>query len=189
MITFKGVSAALNLKEVQELLSQNNIIFHPVHYKNEAEFFNHIELFPYTAKCKKGETISLTILSKNEKKNIEIQFNESSEGFLFEELWFGGYSFEMFDVSEEYIASELLSQINDIMERKMVFIEAHDMKKKCWLGDAVFDYKETGDVFGVSGYRRALQRIEKPKSLFSKIIKSKKRYEIFDWETYRLIEK
>ena len=179
----------MNLKEVQELLSKNDIIFHTAHYKNEAEFFNHIEPFPYTSKCKKGETISLIILSKNGKKNIEIQFNESSEGFLFEDLWFGGFSFDMFGVSEEYFVSELLLHITDIIERKVVFIEAHDMKKKRWLGDSVFNYEDDDDVFGVSGYRRALQRIEKPKSLFSKIMKSKKQYEIFDWETYRLIEK
>ncbi len=179
----------MTLDEVKTLLHQNNISFHQTEYSDVADFWRHIALFPKTSKAKPCKVVSIVILSNNQKKNIELQFNDTTNGFVFEELWFGEYSFEMFDTQEEYLASEIISSVLEIIQCKCVFISANDLKNKRWLGDAVFDYEDTDDLFGNAGYQKALRKIEAPKKIFSKIFGARTQYEIFDWNTYRCIIK
>lgn len=38
-------------------------------------------------------------------------------------------------------------------------------------------------------FEKTVEKIDKPKSVFERLIKSKKQYEIYDWNTYRLVVK
>ncbi len=178
----------MTLYKAKELLSENNIPYEMCEFDDEATYWHHTTLFPHTKNAKKCKVIALIIKSNNEKKNIEIQFNSFDDDFLFEELYFGDYSFEMFDYNEDMLSNDLLSRINEIQSGDFVVIVANNLKNKSWLGDSCFDLNDD-DVFGNAGFEKAMQRIKKPKGFISRLFKSKKQYEIYDWNTYHCIIK
>ena len=179
----------MTLEEAKQLLRTNNIEFETLEFSKESEYWHHRMLFPYTKNAKPCKVIAIIIKSNNEKKNIELQFNLRDNRFLFEELSFGDYCFEMFDYKEEYLAKDLLENIRLIMSGSFKVILANDLKKHRWLGDACFDMNDDDDDFGKQGFEKAINRIKKPKSFISKLTKSKVLYEIYDWNTYQSIEK
>lgn len=179
----------MTLNDAKILLSENNIDFDVYEYENEAAYWHNIALFPYIKNARNCKVITLTIVSNNEKKNIELQFNATGEEFHFEELWFGDYSFEMFDYNEEMLADDLLDHIKEIQSGNFVVIIANDLKNRRWLGDACFYLNEDDDAFGRQGFEKAMERINKPKRLVSRLFRIQKQYEIYDWNTYQCIVK
>lgn len=179
----------MTLDEAKELLSENSISFELCGFQNEAEYWQHLTLFPYTKIAKNCKVMAIIIPSKNEKKNIELQFNAVDDVFRFEELSFGDYCYEMFDIKEEFLADNLLACIDEIKNGNFTVISANDIRKKCWLGDECFDRGDDDKLFGEPGFKKAMQRIQKPKGFFAKMSKSVKQYEIYDWNTYRCIVK
>ena len=178
----------MTLQEAKDLLSKNNIYFDICKFESEAEYWQHITLYPYTKYAKNCKVIALIIMSNNGKKNIELQFNAIENEFRFEELHFGDYSFEMFDYNEEMLANDLLDRIQDIQCGNFTIIVANNLKSESWIGDACFDLNDD-DLFGKPGFERAMKRIQKPKGLISKLLKSGKQYEIYDWNSYQCIIK
>ena len=179
----------MTLDEVKDLLKVNNISFELCEFENEKEYWHHTMLFPYTKIAKPCKVIALLIRSKNGYKNIELQFNELGDNFIFEELRFGDYCYEMFDCEEEILAQELINRILEIRQGKLVIIVVNDLKNKRRIGDACFDRGDEDKFFGESGFQKAMQRIEKPKSFLSKLFGAKEQYEIFDWNIYQCIVK
>ena len=131
----------------------------------------------------------MIIVSKNKKKNIELQFNYVDNEFCFEELSFGDYCFEMFDYNEEMLAGDLLDRIEEIRCGNFVVIIANDLKKRRWLGDACFDLNDDDDAFGRQGFEKAMEQINKPKGLLARLFRTQTQYEIYDWNTYQCIVK
>lgn len=179
----------MTLDGAKLLFLENNISFEQQEYANEKEYWNHIMLFPYTKNAKSCKVIAMVIKSNNSNKDLELQFNETNGVFSFEELRFGDYCYEEFDVPEEMLAEDLITHITEVMEGNVAVIVANDLKKKSWLSDACFDLEDDDDVFGVQGFQNAIENIEKPISFWNKIFKSKKQYEIYDWNTYKCIVK
>ena len=63
------------------------------------------------------------------------------------------------------------------------------LRRKRRLADACFDLSDNDDVFGEPGFQKALKRIKRPKGLFSKLLRFKEQYEIYDWNAYQCIVK
>ena len=179
----------MTLNEAKILLSENNIAFDVREFENETAYWCHVSMFPYTKNAKPCKVIALIIRSNNGRKDIELQFNAVDNDFHFEELWFGSYCFEIFDVNEEMLADDLLDRIKEIQSGNFIVIVANNLKKKTWLGDACFERNENDDAFGQSGFEKAMKRIRKPKGPISKLFRTQKQYEIYDWNTYQCIVK
>lgn len=179
----------MTLDEAKALLSENSISFGLHEFNNEAEYWHHTMLFPYTKNAKSCKVIAMIIRSNNGKKDIELQFNADGDLFRFEELRFGDYCYEMFDYNEDMLADDLIHNIFEIKQGNLIIIVANDIRKKRWLADACFDLSDNDDTFGNPGFQKALQRIKKPKSLFSKLLRVKEQYEIYDWNSYQCIVK
>ena len=179
----------MTLDDAKVLLSENNISFKVDEYENEKEYWHHTMLFPYTKNAKNCKVFAIVIKSNNGKKNIELQFNENNGVFFFEELRFGGYCFELFDIKEGILVETLIDDIVQIQKGNLTVIEANNLNKRCWSGDVIFDLDDEDDVFGKSGLEKAILHIKKPKGLLSKIFGSKMQYEIYDWNIYQSIVK
>ena len=179
----------MTLNDAKILLSENNIVFDVREFESETAYWHHVSMFPYTKNAKPCKVIALIIPSNNGRNDIELQFNANDNNIRFEELWFGGYSFEMFDYNEEMIADDLLERIKEIQSGNFVVIVANDLKNSRWLGDACFDLNDDDDAFGRQGFEKAMRRINKPKGLLSRLLKTQKQYEIYDWNTYQCIVK
>ena len=179
----------MTLTEAKELLMKNDITFEELEFETEAEYWLHAVSFPYIKNAKSCKVKAIIIKSNNEKKNIELQFNDVDGVYCFEELYFGDYCFEMFDYNdEEVLANDLISNILEIKQGNLRIINLTDLTKKRWLADACFDLNDD-DASGEVDFQKAMKRIEKPKSFLSKLKKSKKQYEIYDWNTYQCIIK
>lgn len=179
----------MTLDEVKALLSENNISFGLYEFNNEAEYWHHTTLFPYTKNAKPCKVTAVIIRSNNGKKNIELQFNAVDDMFRFEELWFGDYCYEMFDYNEDMLADDLIRNILEIKQGNLIVIVLNDIRKKRWLADACFDLSDDDDDAGEPGFQKALQRIKRPKGLLSKLLRFQEQYEIYDWNTYQCIVK
>lgn len=179
----------MTLSEVKELLIENNIAFEVLEFENEKEYWHHTAMFPYTKNARSDKVIALVIKSNNGKKNIELQFNERDNIFYFDDLWFGEFTYEMFDYNENMLAEDLIHNIKEIIKGELIVIVLNDIKNRCWCGDACFDLSDDDDVCGKIGFQKAMKRIEKPKSFLAKLKKSKEQYEIYDWNTYQCIVK
>ena len=179
----------MTLNDAKILLSENNIVFDVREYENEATYWHHRMLFPYTKNARNSKVITLVVASNNQNKHIELQFNDIGSEFCFEELSFGDYCFEMFDYNEEMLADDLLDRIKEIQSGNFVVIVANDLKKRNWLGDACFVLNDEDDAFGRGGFEKAMERIHQPKGLISKLFRTQTQYEIYDWNTYQRIVK
>lgn len=174
----------MTLEQAKKLLADNNIQYNLIEFENEAEYWFHTMKYPYTKNARPCKVTALSIPSVNSKMNIELQFNEDGGVFRFEDMLFGAFSYEMGDIKEEFLTDEILSLINDIKSGSVAVIAANDLKRKKWLFDGSYDLNDDSFMF-----EKTVERIDKPKSVFERLIKSKKQYEIYDWNTYRLVVK
>ena len=92
-------------------------------------------------------------------------------------------------LKEEILANDLLNHINEIKGGAFSVIVANDLKNQRWLGDSCFDLKDEDDLLGKPGFEKAIQQIRAPKGFISKLLKTNKQYEIYDWNTYQCIIK
>ncbi len=174
------------LEEVKELLNKNEISYQLYGYENEAEYWNHTMLFPYTKNAGSCKLFVIVIQSENGHKDIELQFNTEGDSSRFIDLCFGDFSYEMFGYPEEALQDEIIRIISEITSGKIKIIIANDLKAKRWLGDASFDTNYSGNI---KRFQKAMKRIQRKKSFFARILKSQIQYEIYDWNTYQCIVK
>ena len=180
---------SMNLIDAKTLLERRRIPYRTVQYENETEYWHHLMPFPRMTNGRKGKVTALVIPAPNGEKDIELQFNRIRGGFALENLWFGGYGFEMSDIDPDLLEADLLDIIGQIVDGKMTVILCNDLKRKRWVSDGCFDLKDNDNVFGAPGYREALARIEAPKTFLGKILGRKLQYDIYDWRTHRQIIK
>lgn len=179
----------MNLIDAKALLEKRRIPYHTAQYEDEADYWQHISLFPDLGQAGSCRVIALVIPSVNGEKDIELQFNRNRSEYVFEELWFGGYSFELFDHDPDLLEADILDRIGQIVEGKTAVILAYDLKRRRWVSDSCFDLTDKDNVFGAPGFREAVTEIEGPKTLWQKLTGQKLQYEIYDWRTYRQIQK
>lgn len=172
------------LEQAREILQVNQIPFEELEFSSGAEYNHHNILYPHTKNTSPGNVIALVIPSPNSRKNLELQFTSAGDGFRFAELWFGEYTFELFDIEEGFLEAELLDIIRKIRSGNLQVIVANDLGRKRWLWDAGFDMNED-----YADFAAVLKRIQKPKSLWDKLTKRRIQYEIYNWNTYRCILK
>lgn len=179
----------MTLIEAKILLERNRIPYHTAQYENEGEYWHHCMPFSRGEGAKSRPVVALVIPSVNGVKDIELQFIRRRGEYEFHDLWFGSYDFEMFGYREDCLEADILETIGQIVDGKLAVIECCDLKKKRRRGDACFDLTDDDNVFGSSGFREAVEKIERPKTFWQKLTGQKRQYEIYDWRTYRQIVK
>ena len=180
----------MTLSQAKELLKSNSIPFTEIEFLNEADFFNHILEFPYTKKAKENKFYALVIQSNNQKKHIELEFEEKNGEYVFWDLWFGDFCFEYFSGNAEEDCSYLIEEIERIMKGSCTIINVTNAVTKRWIADAQFDRNDVDDdQFGELGFQKAMKRILKTKTLFERLFCFNRCYEIYDWNSYERIIK
>lgn len=179
----------MTLNDAKVLLERKRIPYRTAQYESEAEYWRHISRFSDLSQAGSCRTMALVIPSVNGAKDIELQFNRVRGEYLFEELWFGAYDFEMSDYDPDLVEADILDIIGQIVDGKLMVIEANDLKTKRWVNYSCFDLTDSDAVFGEPGYREAIEKIEAPKTLWQKLTGRKLQYDIYDWRTHRQIVK
>lgn len=179
----------MTLLEAKTLLERKRIPYQTAQYENEADYWRHLMPFPCTQSARNCKVTALVIPAVNGVKDIELQFNRRRGVYVFEELHFGGYGFEMFDTDPDLLEADLLDLIGQIVEGKVIVILCNDLKRKCWKSSLCYDPTDDDNVFGAPGFREAMAKIEKPKTFWQKLTGQQIQYDIYDWRTHRQIVK
>ena len=179
----------MTLTEVKTMLERRRIPYQTAQYEDEAAYWRHLMHFPHTEYGRKCKITALVIPSVNGVKDIELQFSRLRGEYVFDELYFGSYGFEMFDYDPDMLEADLLDIIGRIVDGKLAIIEANNLKKKRFVSDGAYDMTDSDSVFGAPGFRDAVAKIEKPRTLWQKLTGQKRQYDIYDWRTYRQIVK
>lgn len=168
----------MNLECAKELLAGRGVPFRTEEYACEADFWKHICLFPFAKNAADCRVIAVVISSNNGHRDLELQFAEMEEEYIFKELWFGDYSFEAFDYEPDTLEDEVLSDIEDVMSGNLMAFVINELSKQQWLGDGLL--KKDSD------YAKKLKRDAlKPRTWKQKVRKMKLQYEFYDWDNYQ----
>ena len=179
----------MTLTDAKTLLEKRRIPYHMAQYENEAEYLQHLMTFPNLRQAGSCRVAALVIPAPNGVKHIELQFNRTRGEYVFEELYFGSFCFELFDYDPALLAADMLDIIGKIVDGKLTVITANDLKKKRWISDGCFDLTDDDNVFGAPGFREAVAKIEAPKTFRQKLTGRTIQYDIYDWRTHRQIVK
>lgn len=183
----------MTLEYAKNLLSEKNIPFIETIYKSEKEYWLKNKEFE-NANIKKAREIkvaTLVIISKNKHKNLILQFYEKDNGFEFDDMLFGAWFFEMFDYNPDMLVDDLLHNIEFVMSGNAMVIDSYKIcnGRKKWYSDAIFNMSDDEDISDKVGFEETLARIEQKKSFLKTLFGVKMQYDIYDWNTYRSIEK
>ncbi len=179
----------MTLTEAKTLLEKRRIPYQTAQYEDEAAYWRHLMPFPYTGNARKCKITALVIPAVNGVKDIELQFSRLRGEYVFDELYFGSFGFELFDHDPELVEADVLDFIGQIVDGKLAIIVANNLKKKRFVSDGAYDMTDSDSVFGAPGFRDAVAKIEAPKTLWQKLSGKKIQYDIYDWRTYRQIVK
>jgi hypothetical protein len=177
----------MTLKEVTDLLDDKEIEYSLCKFNNEKEFLKHIYVFPDLTNAQDYKVCALTIKCKNGYKDIVLQFNNSCGVYLFDEMLFGEFCFEMYSCEERYIADALLNNIYQVESNSIAIIVENDLDKKLWVQDDCYYLVEDNQDFGEPAFFRELARINRPKTALEKKMSTKKQYEIYTYDSYQCI--
>ncbi len=181
----------MTITQAKELLDSRSISYTQVEYETKADFLKHIVMFPDLNGIEAHRVIALTIHSPNQQMHIHLEFCEKDGIFLFHDLWFGEFSFELFHYlyDEELLVWELIENISDICLGKAAVITVHNLSTRKRLADSIYYLDCDYDRFGRSAFEKALKRIEAKKGFFARLFKTQTQYDIYDWKSHRRIIK
>lgn len=179
----------MTLIEAKTMLEKRRIPYQTAQYENEGEYCRHLTPFPNRKNTRNCQIIALVIPAVNGVKDIELQFIRKRGEYVFEELWFGGYGFEMFNADPDLLEADLLDLIGQIVDRRLGVIEINDLRKKRWKSTLCFDLSDDDDVFGAQGFRDTLEQIDAHKTFWQKLSGQRIQYDIYDWLNYRRVVK
>lgn len=120
----------MTLETAREFLQQQGLAFTQTAYDSQAAFWQQMCQVPPAAADQSDRVAALELPSNNGRTKLVLEFHETARGALLEDLWFGGYSFELFDLLEESLPEELGRCMAQIMRGELVFVCAYDLKKQ-----------------------------------------------------------
>lgn len=172
----------MDLAEAKDLLNRCGIPYREVEYKTESEFYRHISRYPNLRHVQGFAVVTLVIQSRNGKRDIELEFDRTRDGFVFEEMYFGEYAFGFFDVKPESLSREIVSTVKKIVRSEYRFIVCNNLTLRRLDWDGCFDVREDAGLL-----RRAITRIKKSPGLLGRLLGFRLRYEIYDWQSIRTV--
>ena len=177
----------MTIENVMRELERNDIYFSVRDYEKEEDYLKHVYLFPNAKNPNNCKVRTLVVKCPNGHKNVELQFNDEDGEYVFNEMLFGEYCFELFDTDDEYLIDEILSNIFQIISEQLVIIIKNDLDKKRWVSDACYSLNDEDKTYGEPAFLKALEKIERPKNSIEKKISTKKQYEIYSFNSYQCI--
>ncbi len=177
----------MKLSDVKKLLDENGYTYTQTIVLSRAEFYRQKGFNPSEDT---GAFVLLSINNPNHTKNIELIFGDDSDNPDFYDLEFGGYWYELFDCEENYVAQELLTEIQRIINGNTHIIFATDANKNGRLFfDAIYYDFPDEEMNCMDAFHKAVKKIKSPKSWWRKLTGRTDIYEIFNWTSYERIVK
>lgn len=177
----------MKLIDVKKLLDDNGYKYTQTIVPSRAEFYQQKGFNPSKDT---GAFILLSIPNPNHRIDIQIIFSDTTNNPDFSDLEFGGYWYELFDCEESYVAQELLTEIQRIINGNTHIIFASMVKKGVhWRWDGKYDDLPDAEMNSMDAFRDTVEKIRAPKSWWKRLTCKTYIYEIFNWTSYEKIVK
>ncbi len=168
----------MTLEEGRQLLTGEGIPFEELRFENERAYWADVSFWDNGNPGKEEPVTVLRIPAPNGRRHLDLQF--LSGEFL--DLWFGGFSYEMWENLEKALAGDILDCIRTVREQGYWCMIRVDAEQGFWQGDACSDPEEyaMGDC---------LQKLRTPKGFWARLLNRRFLYEVYDWNEYHRIER
>lgn len=183
---------ALTLCAAKALLTEHQIQFDLIEYPNAASYWRHAMRDADLRRAPAGKTVVLVVRSNNGKKHIELEFRAESADFVLQMARFGEYVWvltEENDQTKADVADQLLQFIRKVESGDWVVVVTYDTTHQKWLETACFDRHTADADIGEPAFQKKRAEIEKPAGFFAKLFRVRMEYEIYDWNSFRRVEK
>jgi len=168
----------MTLEEGRQLLAREGLPFDELHYENENAYW--ADACPWTL-TGQGRNCPVTVLraaAPNGVRHLELQFAQDR----LEDLYFGGFGFELWEAED--LEAALLEDIRLITGGKSWACIKMDAKTKSWRGDGWFPREEGSDSM-----EKALEKLRRPRTWRERLFRTRRLYEVYDWNEYHRIER
>ena len=177
----------MKLIDVKKLLDENGYTYTQTIVPSRAEFYRQKG---FNLSNDMGAFILISIPNPNHQIDIQIIFNDATDNPDFNDLEFGGYWYELFDCEEKYVAQELLTEIQRIINGKTHIIFATTVKNGVhWRWDGKYDDLQDVEMNSMDAFRDNVEKIKTPKSWWKRLTGKTYVYEIFNWKSYEKVVK
>lgn len=168
----------MTLEEGRRLLEGEGLPFSELYYENENAYWAGSCPWTITGRGRECPVTVLRVEAPNGVRHLELQFTEGQ----LEDLYFGGFGFELWEA--ENLETELLEDIRKITGGQSWVGITMDAKTKSWRGDGWFP-REDGD----DSMETALEKLRRPRTRWERLFRTRRLYEVYDWNEYHRIER
>lgn len=183
---------ALTLCAAKALLAEHQIQFDLIEYPNAASYWKHAMRDADLRRAPAGKTVVLVVRSNNGEKHIELEFRAESADFVLQTARFGEYVWVLTEENDQTgadVADQLLQFIRKVESGYWVVVVTYDTTHQKWLETACFDRHTADADIGEPAFQKKRAEIEKPAGFFAKLFRMRMEYEIYDWNSFRRVEK
>lgn len=183
---------ALTLCAAKALLAEHQIQFDLIEYPNAASYWKHAMRDADLRRAPAGKTVVLVVRSNNGEKHIELEFRAESADFVLQTARFGEYVWVLTEENDQTgadVADQLLQFIRKVESGDWVVVVTYDTTHQKWLETACFDRHTADADIGEPAFQKKRAEIEKPAGFFAKLFRVRMEYEIYDWNSFRRVEK
>lgn len=183
---------ALTLCAAKALLAEHQIQFDLIEYPNAASYWQHAMRDADLRRAPAGKTVVLVVRSNNGEKHIELEFRAESADFVLQTARFGEYVWVLTEENDQTgadVADQLLQFIRKVESGDWVVVVTYDTTHQKWLETACFDRHTADTDIGEPAFQKKRAEIEKPAGFFAKLFRVRMEYEIYDWNSFRRVEK
>lgn len=183
---------ALTLCAAKALLAEHQIQFDLIEYPNAASYWRHAMRDADLRRAPAGKTVVLVVRSNNGEKHIELEFRAESADFVLQTARFGEYVWVLTEENDQTgadMADQLLQFIRKVESGDWVVVVTYDTTHQRWLETACFDRHTADADIGEPAFQKKRAEIEKPAGFFAKLFRVRMEYEIYDWNSFRRVEK
>lgn len=165
----------MDIEQTRELLKSKNIRYTEREYETEKEYWRHICEYYYCEHASDDRVKAFVIPCRNGKRNIELQLTEREGEYVFTELYFGTFCFELSEADlGESIGQELEKHLDNLLNGRYTVVSAADLKA----GRLVFD----GFSIDLPSETKTslIEKLIKANGFIGKLRKQSFAYEIYD---------
>ena len=168
----------MTLEEGRQFLAGEGIPYTELNFENENRYWAEVSCWNTRNQGRDEPVTVLRIEAPNGRRHLDMEFL----GGEFLDLWFGGFSFELWE--SEDLRGDLLYYIRQIMAGQGWCAIAVDLKTERFAGDGYFPVEEGNITF-----QEELQWRYAPKTAIERLFRAPILHELYDWNEYHRIER
>ena len=176
----------MNIDEAKKLLTDKGLSFIEKDFATQREYWEHCSEFWHmelASTSPDSRMKALVIPCANGKKDIELEFKMKDGGFVFSDLLFGSFSFEIVEfLSEgETVEGEIMKYLPDLLENRYTILTVNQVGRGVILDSYRPDITKEAREKLLKAYGSAF-------SFWGKLFKRRFIAEVYDRDTYETVE-